>query len=125
MAEIKSIASFIPANRLEIEELVDHYHAMSQLNYKIAFRMMKRTVNRFRGKALSSVRWIYNQRLMLREKIVPGPNEDALTAGIASFNYAIKRAGIEPHQIDALFDQPEEYKRRVIGFFDSYLLGDD
>jgi len=113
MAEIKSIASFIPANRLEIEELVDHYHAMSQLNYKIALRMMKRTVNRFRGKALSSVRWIYNQRLMLREKIVPGPNEDALTAGIQSFNYAIKRAGIEPHQIDALFVVSESYPYAV------------
>ncbi|MHA1944949.1 MAG: hypothetical protein ACXAC6_07570 [Candidatus Hodarchaeales archaeon] len=113
MAEIKSIASFIPENRLEIEELVDHYHAMSQLNYKIAFRMMKRTVNRFRGKALSSIRWIYNQRLMLREKIVPGPNEDALTAGVRSFNYAIKRAGIEPHQIDALFVVSESYPYAV------------
>ncbi len=113
MAEIKSIAAFIPGNRLEIEELVDHYHAMSQLNYKIALRMMKRTVNRFRGKALSTVRWIYNQRLMLREKIVPGPNEDALTAGIRSFNYAIKRAGIEPHQIDALFVVSESYPYAV------------
>ena len=113
MAEIKSIASFVPVNRLEIEELVDHYHAMSQLNYKIALRMMKRTVNRFRGKALSSVRWIYNQRLMLREKIVPGPNEDALTAGIQSFNYAIRRAGIEPHQIDALFVVSESYPYAV------------
>jgi hydroxymethylglutaryl-CoA synthase len=113
MAEIKSIASFIPANRLEIEELVDHYHAMSQLNYKIALRMMKRTVNRFRGKALSSVRWIYNQRLMLNEKIVPGPNEDALTAGIQSLNYAIKRADIKPDQIDALFVVSESYPYAV------------
>ncbi len=112
-AEIKSIASFIPVNRLEIEELVDHYHAMSQLNYKIALGMMKRAVNRFRGKALSSVRWIYNQRLMLNEKIVPGPNEDALTAGIQSFNYAIKRAGIQPHQIDALFVVSESYPYAV------------
>ncbi|NHJ00947.1 MAG: hypothetical protein EAX86_02345 [Candidatus Heimdallarchaeota archaeon] len=113
LAEIKSIASFIPVNRLVIEELVDHYHAMSQLNYKIALSMMKRTVNRFRGKALSSIRWIYNQRLMLNEKIVPGPNEDALTAGIQSFNYAIKRAGIEPHQIDALFVVSESYPYAV------------
>ena len=112
-AEIKSIASFIPVNRLEIEELVDHYHAMSQLNYKIALSMLQRTVNRFRGKALSSVRWIYNQRLMLNEKIVPGPNEDALTAGIQSFNYAIKRAGIKPHQIDALFVVSESYPYAV------------
>ena len=29
------------------------------------------------------------------------------------------------HQIDALFDQPEEYERRVIGFFDQSLLRDD
>jgi acetyl esterase/lipase len=28
------------------------------------------------------------------------------------------------HQIDALFDQPEEYKERVIGFFDEALLKD-
>ncbi len=113
MAEIISIASFIPSNRLEIEELVTHYHAMSQLNYKVAFRMLKRTVNRFRGKALSSVRWIYNQRLMLNQKIVPGPNEDALTAGIQSFNYAVKRAGIEPDQIDALFVVSESYPYAV------------
>jgi hypothetical protein len=29
------------------------------------------------------------------------------------------------HQIDALFDQPEEYERRVIGFLDRALLRDD
>jgi pimeloyl-ACP methyl ester carboxylesterase len=29
------------------------------------------------------------------------------------------------HQIDALFDQPEEYKRRVIGFLDQALLQDN
>ncbi|MHA1995086.1 MAG: hypothetical protein ACW97Z_11135 [Candidatus Hodarchaeales archaeon] len=113
MAEIKSIASFIPVNRLEIEELVDHYHSMSQLHYKVAFRMMKDTVNRFRGKALRSVRWVYNQRLLLREKIVPGPNEDALTAGIQSLNYAIKRADIDPTQIDALFVVSESYPYAV------------
>ncbi len=113
MAEIKSIASFIPANRLEIEELVDHYHSMSQLHYKTALRMMKDTVNRFRGKALRSVRWVYNQRLLLREKIVPGPNEDALTAGIRSLNYAVKRADIDPTQIDALFVVSESYPYAV------------
>ncbi len=113
MAEIKSIASFIPVNRLEIEELVDHYHSMSQLHYKTAFRMMKETVNRFRGKALRSVRWVYNQRLLLIEKIVPGPNEDALTAGIQSLNYAVKRAGIDPTQIDALFVVSESYPYAV------------
>ena len=113
MAEIKSIASFIPANRLEIEELVTHYHSLSQLHYKTALRMLSRTVNRFRGKALRSIRWIYNQRLLLREKIVPGPNEDALTAGIRSLNYAIKRAGIDPTQIDALFVVSESYPYAV------------
>ncbi len=113
MADIKSIASFIPQNRLEIEELVTSYHNMSQLNYKMAFRVLKQTVSRFRGKALSSVRWVYNQRLMLREKVVPGPNEDALTAGIQSLNYAIRRAGIEPHQIDALFVVSESYPYAV------------
>jgi pimeloyl-ACP methyl ester carboxylesterase len=29
------------------------------------------------------------------------------------------------HQIDALFDQPEEYERRVVGFLDQALLQDD
>ncbi len=29
------------------------------------------------------------------------------------------------HQIDALFDEPEEYERRVIGLFDQALLQDD
>ncbi len=113
MADIKSIASFIPQNRLKVEDLVTNYHSMSQLNYKYAFRMIKRAVNRFRGKALSNVRWIYNQRLMLREKVVPGPNEDALTAGVQSLNYAIRRAGIAPHQIDALFVVSESYPYSV------------
>ncbi|MHA2175673.1 MAG: hypothetical protein ACXABI_12645 [Candidatus Hodarchaeales archaeon] len=100
MAEIKSIASFIPANRLDIGELVTHYHQSANLNYKVALRMLKQTVNRFRGKAL-------------REKIVPGPNEDALTAGIQSLNYAVKRAGIDPTQIDALFVVSESYPYAV------------
>lgn len=113
MADIKSIASFIPQNRLEVEELVTSYHNMSQVNYKAALRTLKKTVNRFRGKTLSSVRWVYNQRLMLREKVVPGPNEDSLTAGIRSLNYAIRRAGIDAHQIDALFVVSESYPYAV------------
>ncbi len=113
MADIKAIASFIPQNRLEIEDLVTSYHNMSQVNYKAALRLLKQTVNRFRGKALSSVRWVYHQRLMLREKVVPGPNEDALTAGIQSLNYAIRRADIEPNQIDALFVVSESYPYAV------------
>jgi len=86
---------------------------MSQVNYKAALRTLKKTVNRFRGKTLSSVRWVYNQRLMLREKVVPGPNEDSLTAGIRSLNYAIRRAGIDAHQIDALFVVSESYPYAV------------
>ena len=113
MADIKAIASFIPQNRLEIQELVDKYHSLSTLNYKVALRKLKSTVNRFRGKALSSVRWVYHQRLMLREKVVPGPNEDALTAGIQSLSYAIRRAEIKPEEIDALFVVSESYPYAV------------
>ncbi|MFX1505678.1 MAG: hypothetical protein ACFFDC_06140 [Promethearchaeota archaeon] len=113
MADIKAIASFIPQNRLEIQELVDKYHSLSTLNYKVALRKLKSTVNRFRGKALSSVRWVYHQRLMLREKVVPGPNEDALTAGIQSLSYAIRRADIKPEEIDALFVVSESYPYAV------------
>jgi len=113
MADIKAIASFIPQNRLEIQELVDKYHSLSTLNYKVALRKLKTTVNRFRGKALSSVRWVYHQRLMLREKVVPGPNEDALTAGIQSLSYAIRRADIKPEEIDALFVVSESYPYAV------------
>ncbi|UCE13839.1 MAG: hypothetical protein JSV04_01365 [Candidatus Heimdallarchaeota archaeon] len=113
MADIKAIASFIPQNRLTIQDLVDNYHSMSTLNYKVALRQLKLAVNRFRGKALSSVRWVYNQRLLLREKVVPGPNEDALTAGIQSLIYAIRRAEIEPHEIDALFVVSESYPYAV------------
>jgi hydroxymethylglutaryl-CoA synthase len=113
MADIKAIASFIPANRLEVEELVTNYHSISQFNYKYAIRKLKSTVNRFRGKALRQVKWVYNQRLLLREKVVPGPNEDALTAGVQSLNYAIRRSGISPHQIDALFVVSESYPYAV------------
>ncbi|MFX0173058.1 MAG: hypothetical protein ACFE9L_14190 [Candidatus Hodarchaeota archaeon] len=113
MADIKSIASFIPSNRLEIEELVTNYHRISHFNYKVALRMLKSAVNRFRGKALNRVWWVYNQRLLLREKVVPGPNEDDLTAGVQSLNYAIKRAGIQPHEIDALFVVSESFPYAV------------
>ncbi|MFX0014420.1 MAG: hypothetical protein ACFFB2_08795 [Promethearchaeota archaeon] len=113
MADIKAIASFIPQNRLSIEELVDSYHSLSTLNYKVALRKLKQTVNRFRGKTLRSVRWVYNQRLMLREKVVPGPNEDALTAGTQSLIYAIRRADISPDEIDALFVVSESYPYAV------------
>lgn len=113
MADIKAIASFIPQNRLEIQDLVDNYHSLSTLNYKVALTQLKRAVNRFRGKALSSVRWVYHQRLMLREKVVPGPNEDALTAGIQSLMYAIRRAEIKPEEIDALFVVSESYPYAV------------
>ncbi|MHA2226591.1 MAG: hypothetical protein ACXAC8_15380 [Candidatus Hodarchaeales archaeon] len=113
MADIKAIASFIPSNRLEIEELVTNYHSMSTLNYKFALRKLKTAVNRFRGKALSTIRWVYNQRLLLREKVVPGPNEDAITAGIQSLSYAIQRAGIKPHEIDALFVVSESFPYAV------------
>jgi hydroxymethylglutaryl-CoA synthase len=113
MADIKAIASFIPANRLDIEELVSNYHSMSHFNYKKAFRMLSATINRFRGKALRQVRWVYNQRLLLREKVVPGPNEDALTAGVQSLSYAITRAGIKAHEIDALFVVSESFPYAV------------
>ncbi|MHA1225900.1 MAG: hypothetical protein ACTSR2_03650 [Candidatus Hodarchaeales archaeon] len=113
MADIKSIASFIPANRLEIDELVSEYHQISHFNYRLALRLLKKSVNRFRKKSLNSVRWIYNQRLLLREKVVPGPNEDALTAGVQSLNNAIKRAGIKPHEIDALFVVSESFPYAV------------
>ena len=113
MADIKAIASFIPQNRLSIQELVDSYHSMTTLNYKVALRKLKIAVNRFRGKTLRSVRWVYNQRLLLKEKVVPGPNEDALTAGIQSLSYAIRRAGIQPHKIDALFVVSESYPYAV------------
>ncbi|MFW9853655.1 MAG: hypothetical protein ACFFFG_01250 [Candidatus Thorarchaeota archaeon] len=113
MADIKAIASFIPANRLEVDQLVRQYHNLSHLSARRALKALKKTFYRYRGKALSSVRWIYNQRLLLREKVVPGPNEDALTAGIQSLQFAIKRAGIEPHEIDALFVVSESYPYAV------------
>jgi len=113
LADIKAIASFIPQNRLTIQDLVDSYHSMSTLNYKVALRQLKRAVSRFRGKTLRSVRWVYSQRLQLIEKVVPGPNEDALTAGTQSLIYAIRRAGIKPNQIDALFVVSESYPYAV------------
>lgn len=113
IADIKSIAAFIPAHRLEVDLLVQQYHNLSQLNAKKALKALKKTFYRYRGKALSSVRWIYNQRLLLREKVVPGPNEDALTAGVQSLTYAIKRADIKPNEIDALFVVSESYPYAV------------
>jgi len=74
---------------------------------------LKNSVDRFRKKSLKSIQWVYNQRLLLREKVVPGPNEDALTAGVQSLNNAIQRAGIQPHEIDALFVVSESFPYAV------------
>ena len=53
-----------------------------------------------------------------------------MTTGEAYFDAAHEPKKLwvreEPgHQIDALFDQPEEYERRVVGFLDQFLLQDN
>ena len=99
--EISGCADKTTNNRMEMVAVIE------------ALRQLKRAVNRFRGKTLRSVRWVYSQRLQLIEKVVPGPNEDALTAGTQSLIYAMRRAGIKPNQIDALFVVSESYPYAV------------
>jgi len=51
--------------------------------------------------------------LLMKEKTVPGPDEDTITISVAAAKYALKRAGIDPKKIGAVYIGSESHPYAV------------
>ena len=55
----------------------------------------------------------YKRGLMLFEKSVPGPDQDVITMSVEAARYAVKRAGIDPMRIGAIYVGSESHPYAV------------
>ncbi len=55
----------------------------------------------------------YKRGLMLFEKSVPGPDQDVITMSVESARYAVRRAGIDPIRIGAIYVGSESHPYAV------------
>ncbi len=55
----------------------------------------------------------YKRGLMLEEKSVPAPDQDVITMSVEASRYAIKRAGIDPSEIGAIYIGSESHPYAV------------
>jgi hydroxymethylglutaryl-CoA synthase len=55
----------------------------------------------------------YKKGLMLREKSVPGPDQDTITIAVEASRNALKRAGIDPKKIGAIYVGSESHPYAV------------
>ena len=55
----------------------------------------------------------YKRGLMLFEKSVPGPDQDVITMSVEAARYAVKRAGIDPVRIGAIYVGSESHPYAV------------
>jgi hydroxymethylglutaryl-CoA synthase len=55
----------------------------------------------------------YKKGLMLREKSVPGPDQDTITIAVEAAKNALKRAGIDPRKIGAVYVGSESHPYAV------------
>lgn len=55
----------------------------------------------------------YKRGLMLEEKSVPAPDQDVITMSVEAARYAIKRAGIDPSEIGAIYIGSESHPYAV------------
>ncbi len=55
----------------------------------------------------------YKKGLMLREKSVPAPDQDTITMSVEATRYAIRRAGIDPSRIGAIYVGSESHPYAV------------
>src|SRR5512137_2244261 len=55
----------------------------------------------------------YKKGLMLREKSVPAPDPDTITMSVEATRYAIRRAGIDPSKIGAIYVGSESHPYAV------------
>ncbi len=86
MAGIVGYGAFIPRNRIRTEEIARQW-----------------------GKDPESIR----RGLLLEEKSVPGIDEDTITISVAAGRAALKRAGIDPRRVGALYIGSESHPYAV------------
>ena len=55
----------------------------------------------------------YKKGLMLREKSVPAPDQDTITMSVEATRYALRRAGIDPAKIGAVYVGSESHPYAV------------
>jgi hydroxymethylglutaryl-CoA synthase len=86
MAGIVGYGAFIPRNRIKAEEIAHQW-----------------------GKDPDSIK----KGLMLREKSVPGLDEDTITISVTAGRSALARAGVEPQRVGALYIGSESHPYAV------------
>jgi len=86
MAGIVGYGAFIPRNRIKTEEIARQW-----------------------GKDPEVIR----RGLLLREKSVPGLDEDTITISVEAGRAALKRAGVDPHLVGALYIGSESHPYAV------------
>ena len=76
MVGIIGYGSYIPRNRIKVEEIAKVWGADAPS---------------------------YKKGLMLQEKSVPGPDQDTITMSVEAARRAILRAGIDPAKVGAIY----------------------
>jgi len=86
MAGIIGYGAYIPRNRIKVEEIAKVWGADAPS---------------------------YKKGLMLEEKSVPSPDQDTITMAVEASKRALKRAGIDPKEIDAVYVGSESHPYAV------------
>ena len=86
MAGIVGYGAYIPRNRIKVEEIAKVWGADAPS---------------------------YKKGLMLEEKSVPSPDQDTITMSVESSKRALKRAGIDPREIGAVYVGSESHPYAV------------
>jgi len=86
MAGIIGYGAYMPRNRIKVEEIAKIWGADAPS---------------------------YKKGLMLREKSVPSPDQDVITMSVEATKHAVKRAGIDPAEIGAVYVGSESHPYAV------------
>ena len=86
MAGIVGYGAYIPRNRIKVEEIAKVWGADAPS---------------------------YKKGLMLEEKSVPSPDQDTITMAVEASKRALKRAGIDPREIGAVYVGSESHPYAV------------
>jgi len=86
MAGIIGYGAYMPHNRIKVEEIAKVWGADAPS---------------------------YKKGLMLREKAVPSPDQDTITMAVEATKHALKRAGIDPKRIGAVYVGSESHPYAV------------
>ncbi len=86
MAGIIGYGAYMPRNRIKVEEIAKIWGADAPS---------------------------YKKGLMLQEKSVPSPDQDTITMSVEATKYALKRAGIDPTRIGAVYVGSESHPYAV------------